>query len=156
MAIFELPPGPYDAPMVDATRRITVPWKGWIVDWLALLQNAINNAIGALLPITGALDEALGDRMVTANTLALVGRETINLGPAKRGGHFIIEGRYTPTQIGAPVVAQLFPWRWDEAEGIVTSARAEVLDARRMKVYWSASSPLAGRAVLHFAIGGNA
>lgn len=151
MALFELPAPPAQAPVVDGNRRITVPWKEWIIDWLALLQNAINAAIASLSGVA-VLSEITVDS--TAGSIALVGSAAVHLGRARRGGRLTIAGSFAPSQVGAPVVAQIFPSREDESEGLLTCARAIVLDERTLRVYWSASSPLSGAAVVHFAIGG--
>lgn len=153
MATFELPAPPDQAPVVDASRKITVPWKDWIINWLTLLQAAIQSALDALAPL-GALAEITDESSTT--DVALIGTTYIDLGRGRRGGSFIVEGSFVPSQIGAPVLTQLFPLRGDEAEGVLTCARAIVLDQRRMRVHWSASSPLAGKVVVHFAIGGTA
>ena len=151
MAEIELPPGPYDAPVVDAGRKITVPWKGWIGDWLARLQAAVNGALAGAGSVT-TIGELTSSS--SAATVPLMGQARVDLAPvARSGGHFIVDGSFTASQVGAPVIAQLFPVRVDEAEGIIIAARAVVVSSRAMRVHWMASSPISGPAVLYFAIG---
>ncbi len=154
MADLTLPEGPYAAPVVDGTRRITVPWIGWIADWLARLQAAVNAALAGVGAVT-AIGEL--DSSSSASRVALVGELEVDLGGSSRlGGSFIVDGSFTPSQVGAPVLAQLFLARVDDAEGVLVVARVVVVSERALRVHWTASSPISGPAVLYFAIGATA
>jgi len=137
-----LPDPPYPSPVVDAGRKITPPWRGWIADWLLRLS--------AGLQVTSTLEATFA---AGGTPIALVRAELELGGDRRRGGTAYLEATFTDAQVGAPVLMQILPPR-DEAEGVIVSAVAEVLDRRRMRVRWAATESLAGRVSVHYVIGG--
>jgi hypothetical protein len=139
-----LPDPPYPSPVVDAGRKITPPWRGWIAEWLRTLAAGLE----ATDELTTALENGGGPILLV--------RAELDLGPRPgRGGVAYLEATFLEAQVGAPVLMQVIPPR-DEAEGVLVSAVAEVLDGRRMRVRWASSETLAGRVSVHYVIGGTA
>ena len=138
----EIPDAPAQAAVVDASRKITIPWKGWLADLVAALRAALEGV--------GLLEAKVAQGLPPA-----IARVELELGRPRRGGYVVFEpeGGFTTAQIGAPVLVQLRP-RGDGAQGLLTFASAEVVDRRRMRIDWSASSALGGAVTVHFAIGG--
>lgn len=137
-----LPDPPYPSPVVDAGRKITPPWRGWIADWLLRLAAGLE----ATSEVTTVLENGGGPIVIVRAELALGSVR-------RRGGTAFLEGTFIDAQIGAPVLIQVIPPR-DEAEGLLVTAVAEVLDPRRMRVRWAASEAIAGRVSVHYVIGG--
>lgn len=134
----ELPTPPVDAPVVETTRKITVPWRGWINEWLRRLAAGLRTSAEAV----AALAEGVPSRIIELE---------VDLGSVPAcGGRLELEGEFLE---GAPAIAMLKP-RGDEGQGLLTSAYATIRDERTVVVDWASSSPLAGRVTVQLVIGG--
>lgn len=105
-------------------------------------------------PIGELVEDEVAEQLEDKQAALAIGTLEVDLPFGRKGGTFIVDGTFTTSQIGAPVIiTQAAPERFDECEGGIVLAVAEVLDRRRLKVGWFAAHGAPARVRFHFLVG---
>jgi hypothetical protein len=126
-----IPDPPYQAFLVDLARRITIPWKDWIVSILLPQVNAALEAIGVI-----------ENKIATFQPVMF--STTLELSRGRRSGVSFIEpdGGFEEAQIGRPVqITQAPSPRFDDLDLEMVVFAGEVVDKKRLRVWWRTIGP---------------